>query len=138
MKRSLILGSILILVPSLVLAQASVFLREDFNDLNNWRPLYFPNIDRHTRYAIVAGGSESYLKAESHASASGLVFSKDFNVYDYPKIRWRWKVDNVCRTGDVHTKGEDDYPMRLYVVFKNDSDQDGPMEFFTHGIARLR
>ena len=137
MKRPLILGSIFMLLPSLVLAQAGVFLREDFNDLKNWRPLYFPNIDRHTRYTIIAEGSDSYLKAESHASASGLIFAKEFNVYEYPKMRWRWKVDNVYLKGDNHTKAGDDYPMRLYVVFKNDSDQAGPMDFFSVGIAKL-
>jgi len=137
MKKPLILSGIFILLTCLVLAQAGVFLREDFNDLNNWRPLNFPNIDRHTRYAIVTEGSESYLKAESHASASGLIFAKEFNVYEYPKMRWRWKVDNVYSKGDVHTKAGDDYPMRLYVIFKNESDQAGPIDFFAHSIYRL-
>jgi len=137
MKRLLILGSVFILLPSLVLAQAGLFLREDFIDLKNWRPLYFPNIDRHTRYAIVTEGSDSYLKAESHASASGLIFAKEFNVYKYPKMRWRWKVDNVYDRGDAHTKAGDDYPMRLYVLFKNDSGQAEPMDFFELGIAKM-
>jgi hypothetical protein len=137
MKKPLILSGICILFTCLVLAQTGVFLREDFNDLNDWRPLNFLNIDRHTRYAIVTEGSESYLKAESHASASGLIFTKEFNVYEYPKMRWRWKVDNVYSKGDVHTKAGDDYPMRLYVIFKNESDQAGPIDFFAHSMDWL-
>lgn len=135
MKRSLILGSIILLVPSLVIAEAGVFLHEDFNDLKNWRSLYFPNIERHTLYSIVTEGCEKYLRAESHASASGLIFAGRFNVYEYPKMRWRWKVDHVYRHGDVHTKTGDDYPMRLYVIFQNDSRQEGPMEFLAHSIG---
>jgi hypothetical protein len=137
MRRLLILGSILLLVPFLEAAQEVQFLREDFNDLKDWRPLNFPNIGRHTRYTIVTKGHESYLKAESNASASGLVLAKEFNVYEYPRMRWRWKVDNVYRKGDVHTQAGDDYPMRLYVLFKNDSDQTGPMDGLGHSVERL-
>jgi hypothetical protein len=147
MKRSLIFGSIFIVLPSFVLpsfvvpsfvvAQTGVFLREDFDDLKNWGPLYFLNIDRHTRYAIVKEGSESYLKAESHASASGLIFVKEFYVYEYPKMRWRWKVNNVYHKGDALTKAGDDYPMRIFIMFKHASDKTAPMDFLGHGIAKL-
>jgi hypothetical protein len=137
MRRLLILGSILLLVPYLGAAQEVQFLREDFNDLKGWRPLYFPNIGRHTRYSIVTEGHESYLKAESDASASGLVLAREFNVYEYPRMRWRWKVDNVYRKGDVHTRAGDDYPMRLYVIFKKDSDQAGPMDFLSNRVTGL-
>ena len=104
MKGRIILSCIFILVPSLVIAQTGIFLREDFNDLTNWRHLYFPSIERHTLYSIATEASESYLRAESHASASGLVLEKEFNVYEYPKMRWRWKVKNVYHKGDAHTK----------------------------------
>jgi hypothetical protein len=136
MKRPLILGSIFILVPYLVLSQTRILLREDFNDLKNWKPFYFPNIERHTRYSIVTEGTESYLRAESHASASGLVLEKEFNVYEYPKVRWRWKVENVYHQGDAHTRAGDDYPMRIFVIFKHDPDKAAPLEFFEHSIAR--
>lgn len=137
MNRLLVLGCLMILVPSLVMAQAGIFLREDFNDLKNWRPLYLPHIDRHTLYSIVTEGSESYLRAESHASASGLIFAKEFNAYEHPKMRWRWKVDNVYHKGNAHTKAGDDYPMRLYIIFKHDSDHGGLMEFLAHSMGRV-
>jgi hypothetical protein len=137
MKGRIILSCIFILVPSLVIAQTGIFLREDFNDLTNWRHLYFPSIERHTLYSIATEASESYLRAESHASASGLVLEKEFNVYEYPKMRWRWKVKNVYHKGDAFTKAGDDYPMRLCIIFKYDSNKAAPMEFFEHSIARL-
>ena len=50
-----------------------VFLREEFNDLKDWRPLYFRKIKRHTEYSVVREGKESYLRADSNASASGIL-----------------------------------------------------------------
>lgn len=50
----------------------SVLFREDFKDLENWKPLSFPKIKQHSMYTIVKDGPDSYLKAESNASASGI------------------------------------------------------------------
>ena len=97
-----------------------VFFREDFNNLENWRPLFFPKINKHTLYTIEKEGINSYLKAESNASASGLLLNKEFNVYDYPNVRWRWKIRNVYRKGNAGEKSGDDYPIRVYVIFKYD------------------
>jgi hypothetical protein len=37
-----------------------------------------------------------------------------------PRLRWRWKVENVLRGGDVTRKEGDDYPARLYILFDPD------------------
>ena len=84
--------SLLLAVSSSHSQDAAILFREDFNNLKNWRPLYFPKISRHSTYTIETNGSESFLKAESNASASALVYKEDFNVYDYPRARWRWKI----------------------------------------------
>jgi len=97
-----------------------LFFRDDFDSLENWKEMYFENIDAHTRYAVEKEGEESYLRAESEASASGIVFKKEFNVFDYPKIKWRWKVSNVFHKGNAREKTGDDYPLRVYVIFKYD------------------
>ncbi|HAG49917.1 MAG: hypothetical protein A2X87_03715 [Deltaproteobacteria bacterium GWC2_42_51] len=92
--------------------------REDFNDLKNWDAIYFPKIKKHTSYTIELKGGERYLRAESNASASGLVYKKEFNVYEYPRIAWRWKISNVYQKATPGTKSGDDYPIRIYVMFK--------------------
>lgn len=137
MKKCWATHCILICATLLGVVHAAAVLREDFHDLDNWRPLYFPNIDRHTQYGIVTKGSESFLKAESNASASALIFATDINVYDYPIMRWRWKVDNVYRKADGRFKAGDDYPMRIYIVFKKDSNESGFLEAFENSIHRL-
>lgn len=117
--KILILSGIIVTTSLSVSAQdKGIFLRDDFNDLENWKPLYFRRIKKHSQYSTVREGENSYLKAESHASASGIVFKKEFHVFDYPKIRWRWKIRNVYLNGDARVKSGDDYPIRIYIFFK--------------------
>ena len=111
--------------------------REDFNDLNSWKPLYFPKIEDHTSYMIESNGSESYLKAESNASASAVLYKKEFNIYRYSRMRWRWKVENIYRNGDAKTKSGDDYSLRIYIVFKYDPEKAGFLERLRYNAAKL-
>lgn len=113
-----------------------VFLREDFNDLHNWRLLVFPKIKKQTEYIIEKDGDRSYLRAESNASASGLILKKEFNVFEYPKIKWRWKVSNIYVKGNAEEKSGDDYPVRVYVIFKYDPDKASVSQRLRYGIAK--
>jgi len=117
--------------------EGKFLVREDFDDLNNWKPLYFPKIEEHTSYTIETNGSESYLKAESNASASAVLYKKEFNIYQYSRLRWRWKVENVYTHGDAKTKSGDDYPLRIYIVFKYDPEKAGFMEKLNYTAAKL-
>ena len=110
---------------------------EDFRSLADWRPLYFPKIERHSRYEIEKHGARSYLKALSDASASGLVYKKEFNVYDFPALMWRWKVENVYEKGTINTKEGDDYPLRIYVMFKYDPQRAAFWERLKYEAAKL-
>ena len=114
-----------------------VFVREDFNSLDDWRPLYFPKIEQHSKYTIVREGKESYLKAESNASASGIIYRKEFNVYDYPKISWRWMISNVYKKGDTGGKSGDDYPIRIYVIFRYDPEKASLGQKIRYGLAKI-
>jgi hypothetical protein len=130
---------ILILISSCLKVHAGnteVLLREDFQSLENWDPLYFKKIKSHTTYKIYNDGDYRYLKAESDSSASGMVYINEFNIYDYPNIRWRWKVSNVYEKGDAATKEGDDYPMRIYVMFKYDPDKASFGMKFKYGLAK--
>ena len=109
----------------------NTLLREDFNNLDNWRPLYFPKISRYSTYTVERHGDESFLKAESAASASAIVYRQEFNVYEYPMVRWRWKINNVYLNADSETKSGDDYPIRIYVIFKYDAET-------SHGLDKVK
>ncbi len=144
MKHAYIFGQLIItvlfalcLTVSPLSAQGEeVSLHDDFNDLENWKPLYFPKIKKHSIYSIEKIGDESYLKAESHASASAIVLKKEFNVFEYPKVRWRWKIDNIYEKGNAEEKSGDDYPLRIYILFKYDPEKASIGEKIKYELAK--
>lgn len=73
-----------------------------------------------TRYSVDPTGSENggpCLRAESEASASGLIYEIEYYPKNYPVLAWSWKVDNILVNGDAGKKEGDDYAARVYVVF---------------------
>lgn len=111
---------IMILLLSLVTGVNSkeIFFKEEFNNLSLWKPLLFKKIKAHSKYSIVKQGKNSLLKAEANASASGVIFKKEFNVYKYPIVKWKWKISNILKNGDAKKKSGDDYALRIYILFK--------------------
>ena len=114
---------------------STILLREEFNDLDDWDPLHFDKIDEHSVYTIVEEEG-AYLKAESKASASGIVYKREFNVFDHPKVRWRWKVSHVYEKGDARKKSGDDYPIRIYIMFKYDPETASFGKKLKYGLAK--
>jgi hypothetical protein len=123
-------------VESLCAQEKTVLFHENFATLDNWTPLYFPKIGKHSVYTIQQDGERYFLKAESNASASAIVYKYPFNVYDYPHVRWRWKVNNVYRKGDARSKAGDDYPMRVYIMFEYDPAMAGTFEKLKYALAK--
>jgi hypothetical protein len=84
----------------------------------DWKPLTFKKIERHTTYKLVRDNDTVVIKALAEASASGLTREIKINPKEYPIVRWRWKVMNILKEGDVHRKEGDDYPARIYFTFE--------------------
>lgn len=136
---ALALAATCFLVPVVLpAAEGDVLLREEFTSLEAWRPLIFPKIERHSTYAIAtsADQSEFWLKAESDNSASGIVWKKQYDVFAHPKLRWRWRVENVFQKGDATKKSGDDYPVRVYVIFQYDPATASAGKRLKYGFAR--
>lgn len=70
-----------------------------------------------TSYAVVPEGTGHVLRAESNASASGLLYRIGYDLRQYPVLSWRWKVAGIVSSGDETRKQGDDYAARVYVVF---------------------
>ena len=140
--RSQMKSWLILFLFALVLAPAShaqdnpVLFHEDFSSLDNWKPFFFPNIKKHSVYSLEKEGKHNVLKAESHASASAIIFKDTFNVYDHPKVRWRWRVSNVYKKGETGSKAGDDYPMRVYIMFEYDPAKAGTLEKMKFGFAK--
>lgn len=132
---TIILTSLLLPIPPVNTEENTIFLRDEFDHLNEWEPLHFNKIKEHSVYSIVVEEG-SYLKAESNASASGIMHKSEFNVFKYPKVRWRWKVSNVYDKGNVLKKSGDDYPIRIYIMFKYDPDTASFGKKMKYGLAK--
>jgi hypothetical protein len=109
-------------------AKDAVYFREDFNNLSAWKEVYFPKIPRHTFYGTEKSGYNSYLVSRSDDSASLLVYKKSFDVYEYTKVRWRWKVKDLYKNSDPREKSGDDYPIRIYIAFEYEPAKAGIFE----------
>lgn len=116
--------------------EKQILFREEFLSIDRWRPLYFPKIKLHATYAVKSDGGEQYLSAESRASASALLYKDEFSVYEYPKAGWRWRVDTLSLKGDPQKKSGDDYPIRVYFMFRYDPEKATFFEKIRYGIAK--
>ncbi len=70
-----------------------------------------------TIYSVIEMEGKLCLKAESRASASGLIYKLKYKTEDYPILTWRWKVEKTLEKGDASKREGDDYAARVYVVF---------------------
>jgi len=127
--------SILVL-PHLYAQDNNILISEHFQTLENWRPLYFPKIKKHSQYAVIKEDEKTYLKAESNASASAIVYKQEFNIYEYPRMKWKWKIENIYQKGNVREKSGDDYPIRVYIIFKYDPEKASFGRKIKYGLAK--
>lgn len=103
----------------------------------NWKPLTFPKIKRHTAYTLIREGDSVIVKAVSEAASSGLTRDITIDPKEYPIVQWRWKIGNLLRASDVTRKEGDDYPARLYITFAYDSGKVSLFEKAKYEAARL-
>ncbi|MGH8769249.1 MAG: DUF3047 domain-containing protein, partial [Burkholderiales bacterium] len=85
-----------------------------------WKLTTLPGIRRHTRYSLVRDGDAVVLRADAEASMAGVAHPLKLDVRAHPVIEWRWKILNLLTKSDIATKGGDDYPARVYVLFDYD------------------
>jgi len=127
----------LLLIFSALAYSEQVLLQENFDNTDNWKPLNFPKIKEHSSYTVETSDEGSYLVAKSSGSASALIYKEEFNVYEFPYVRWRWKVSNIYEKGNAKSKKGDDYPIRIYVIFKYDPKKAGFRERLKYRTAKI-
>ena len=84
-------------------------------DLAGWEPKEFKGL---TTYAISQVDGKKVLAARADGTASGLFKELDLDPAAMRYLTWTWNVPAVIPKGDAYTKQGDDYPARIYVVFK--------------------
>jgi len=138
-KRTLIIlaMSMIMIVPPICAQMSEQGFREEFNSLDNWTPLTFPKIPRHSIYTIQKEGEKTFLVARADNSASGIICTRSFNIYKTPIIKWKWKISNIYQAGDEKKKSGDDYPLRIYVLFKYNPQKAGVFERAQYNTLKL-
>ncbi|WP_305857405.1 DUF3047 domain-containing protein [Balneatrix alpica] len=104
------IGGMVLMLTGSVGAQAEVL---DFADLSLWQTQRFSG---QTVYQTRQQAEGWVLEAQANASASGLLRSINLASETQPRLRWRWKVDNLPIKGAELSKAGDDFPARVYVV----------------------
>ena len=107
---------IILLSAGGALAAATAVGRFSSGNLSGWEEQTFRGKTK-TAYTLVRDEERTVLRAESRGSASGLINKVSFDPRQQPLLRWSWKVNGILKKGDERTKGGDDYPARIYVVF---------------------
>jgi hypothetical protein len=108
-------GVILLAVGGLAWAGDRVWVaRFAAEGLDAWRTKVF---DGRTNYRVVNEGGRQVLRAESDGTASGLYREVTVDLSETPYLHWSWKVPSDLGSPDERSRGGDDYPARIYVVF---------------------
>ena len=102
-----------------------------------WEPLNFEKIPQHTKYELVKNSDMVVVKATSNQSSSGLTRKITINPKEFPIVQWRWKIENILKSGDVTKKEGDDYPARIYITFEYDSSKVGFFEKAKFELIKL-
>ncbi len=118
--------------------QRTTFFYEDFADAANWEHYSLFDDVEPTTYTFVREKKRSYLKAESRASSSALLCTKPFDVSEFPRLRWRWKVDTIYKKEDLCIKAGNDAPARVCVLFEYEPANAGFFKRITYSVARKR
>ena len=70
-----------------------------------------------TAYRLTQLDGNTVLAAASNASASGFYRKINVDLTRTPYLNWSWRVDDILNGVDETTRGGDDYPARVYVIF---------------------
>jgi hypothetical protein len=71
-----------------------------------------------TSYLIDSNEDRNAVRADSQASASALLHEVAIDLTATPLLHWSWKVGNLLHGIDETTRAGDDYPARVYVLFR--------------------
>ena len=97
------------------------------SSLANWKQRSFVG---YTQYQLITDSGVRVLKGSANAAASMLYKQSDVSLLDTPRLSWHWKIDNVFTGTDEQTRDGDDFPARVYVVYRH-----GQLPWQTYAIS---
>jgi hypothetical protein len=70
-----------------------------------------------TNYQLVLLDTRKVLRAESKASASGLLIKKTIDLSKTPYLNWTWRLEKGLTELPETKKSGDDYAARIYLIY---------------------
>ncbi|GGX86202.1 hypothetical protein GCM10007160_11830 [Litchfieldella qijiaojingensis] len=71
-----------------------------------------------TDYRLVKRDGMTVLQARARGQASAKYLEREIDLDETPYLHWCWQVSNTHTGLEETTKSGDDYPARVYVVYK--------------------
>lgn len=68
-------------------------------------------------YSVLEENGEKFLRGNSGGLSITIGYEKEWNLADYPVIRWRWRPITLPAGTDEHKKSGNDNVLGLYVAF---------------------
>jgi len=72
----------------------------------------------HTHYDLVSEQGISVLRGSTSGEASLLYRKHQIDLKNTPWLNWSWKVDGIFSGHNEKSRQGDDFPARLYIVFR--------------------
>ncbi len=116
--------------------KVNVFMSEDFSSLDGWMPYRLFKNKKQTVYTLDVKDSKHCVRAKSDDSSSALAYKKEFDVYEFPVVKWEWMVANLYPDGNIKKKSRNDSPARLYILFKYNPKKAGFFTRLKYSIAK--
>jgi hypothetical protein len=114
MRQPGILVTILLCGAVMAEGQRVDVARFSLRQMRDWHTETFSG---ETHYQLTDEGQRTVLHATSQGTASGLVRRITIDLNTTPSLNWSWKIGNTFTGNDERSRGGDDYPARIYVIF---------------------
>lgn len=82
-----------------------------------WQLIRFDKSAAPTTYSVKEWDGIAAVEARAESSMALLGRKVEINLHDMPILCWRWRVDQVLKSADMHKRSGDDYTARIYLAF---------------------
>jgi hypothetical protein len=83
-----------------------------------WQLIRFDKSAPATSYNVKEWDGLAAVEARAESSMALLGRKVEINLHETPMLCWRWRVDQVVKTADIHKRTGDDYAARVYLAFE--------------------
>jgi hypothetical protein len=82
-----------------------------------WQLIRFDKSAPPTNYSVKEWDGLAAVEARAESSMALLGRKVEVDLHDTPILCWRWRVEHVLKSADIHKRSGDDYAARIYLAF---------------------